>query len=87
MGIEDFGGYGGHIGYVGMGWDGCERAWVGEVVLKLIWKVQGPLTQSQAFLTHCAVVTQINHVARRCTGSPSVQTANHVTWCQPWQQT
>ena len=52
MGIEDFGGYGGHIGYVGMGWDGCEGAWVGEVVLKLIWKVQGPLTQSQAFLTH-----------------------------------
>ena len=39
MGIEDFGGYGGHIGYVGMGWDGCEGAWVGEVVLKLIWKV------------------------------------------------
>ena len=29
------------IGYVGMGWDGCEGAWVGEGVLKLIWKVHG----------------------------------------------
>ena len=27
------------IGYVGMGWNGCERAQVGEGVLKLIWKV------------------------------------------------
>ena len=27
------------IGYVGMGWDGCEGAWVGEGILKLICKV------------------------------------------------
>ena len=27
------------IGYVGMGWDGLEGAYVGEGVLKLIWKV------------------------------------------------
>ena len=24
---------------VGMGWDGCEGAWVDEGVLKLIWRV------------------------------------------------
>ena len=31
---------------VGMGWDGCEGAWVGERVLKLIWKVQGEYGKS-----------------------------------------
>ena len=27
------------IGYVGMGWAGCEGPWVGEGVLELIWKI------------------------------------------------
>ena len=27
------------IGYVGMGWDGCEGPLVGEGILELIWKV------------------------------------------------